>query len=243
MTVFPLAAAETRLILRNRTVLVTAAVLPFLIAIGLSNSPITGATESAGAIAAMQLGMLLIFGLFMAITMTLAARRQQLYLKRLRTSPASTASIVAGLASPLALIVLVQAAIVLAATAWESGTAPAHPELLVLAFANGVVTTTALGFLTASFTKSPEAAQITVLPGALVFMAGVYWAVVPVEGALALIRSFVPGAALTELTLAAWDGTPDGYLATIAAPLTASTAVALLAAALAAKLFRWQPRV
>lgn len=242
MTVYTLAVAETRLILRNRTVLITAAVLPFILGLSLSNSPITASAESAGALAAMQLGMLLVFGLFMALTMTLAARRQQLYLKRLRTSPASTASIVAGLASPLALIVLAQTAIVLAFTAWESGTAPAHPELLVLAFVNGAVTTTALGFLTASFTKSPEAAQITVLPGMLVFMAGIYWALVQVEGPLDVFRSLVPGAALSELVMAAWDGTPDGYLATIAEPLLVSTAVALVAAAVAAKLFRWQPR-
>ncbi|MFC3494633.1 ABC transporter permease [Glycomyces rhizosphaerae] len=240
MTAFTLAVAETRLILRNRTVLVTAAILPLLLGLSLSQSPIGAASESAGSLAAVQLAMLLMFGLFMTITMTLAARRQQLYLKRLRTSPASTASIVAGLASPLALIVLAQAAIVLAFTAVESGTAPAHPALLVLPFANGAVTMVAFGFLTASFTKSPEAAQITVLPGMVLFMAGVFFALVPADGAFTLWRKAIPGAALTELTAIAWDGGQD--LTAIAAPLALSTAVALLAAIAAAKLFRWQPR-
>lgn len=240
MTAFTLAVAETRLILRNRTVLVTAAILPLLLGLSLSRSPVGASSESAGALAAVQLGMLLMFGLFMTITMTLAARRQQLYLKRLRTSPASTVSIVAGLASPLALIVLAQTALVLALTAWESGTVPANPGLLVLAFANGTVTMAAFGFLTASFTKSPEAAQITVLPGMVLFMVGVFLALTPASDAIALWRMAIPGAALSELTELAWDG--DQGLPAIAAPLAISTAVALLAAAVAAKLFRWQPR-
>lgn len=242
MTAFTLAVAETRLIFRNRTVLATAAIIPLAFGLILARSNLPGLDGPAGPLAALQLGMLLMFGLFMTITMTLAARRQQLYLKRLRTSPASTASIVVGLASPLALIVLAQTAIVLAITAWESGSAPAHPELLALAFVNGAVTMAAFGFLTASFTKSPEAAQITVLPGTLVFMVGLYWALIPAEGPVAVWRLAVPGAALSELTMVAWDGTPDGYLAAIAAPLLLSTAVALLAAIAAAKLFRWQPR-
>jgi ABC-2 type transport system permease protein len=241
MTAFTLAAAETRLILRNRTVLVTAAVFPLVLALLLINSGVGALTETPGALAALQLGMLLMFGLFMPITMTLAARRQQLYLKRLRTSPASTASIVTGLASPLALITLVQSGIVLAATAWESGTAPAHPELLVLAFLNGAATSVALGFLTASFTKTPEAAQITVLPGMIVLMFGMFQPIVS-DGPVALWRLLIPGAALGELTETGWNGTEDGYLASIAAPLLVSTAVALAAALVAAKLFRWQPR-
>jgi ABC-2 type transport system permease protein len=242
MTALTLAAAETRLILRNRTVLVTAAILPLILGVALMNSPFTAGAGTTGALAATQLAMLLMFGLFMTITMTLAARRQQLYLKRLRTSPASTASIVVGLATPLALITLVQTAIVLAVTAWESGSAPAHPELLVLAFANGAVTMAAFGFLTASFTRSPEAAQITVIPGAAVFMIGAFWSIAPMDGPGGVLRSAIPGAALTELTTVAWDGSPDGYLAAIAQPLLLSTAVAAAAALLAARLFRWQPR-
>jgi ABC-2 type transport system permease protein len=241
MTALTLAAAETRLILRNRTVLVTAAVLPLIVALMLARSGMGDLTGTAGALASLQLGMLLMFGLFMPITMTLAARRQQLYLKRLRTSPASTASIVAGLASPLALIALVQTAIVLAATAWDSGTAPAHPELLVLAFLNGAVICGALGFLTASFTKTPEAAQITVLPGVLLLMVGMFQPIMS-DGPIALWRLAIPGAAWSALTETAWDGSEEGYLASVAAPVLVSTAVALLAAVVAARLFRWQPR-
>jgi ABC-2 type transport system permease protein len=240
MTALTLAAAETRLILRNRTVLVTAAILPLILGIALMNSPLTGAAQSAGALAAVQLGMLLMFGLFMPITMTLAARRQQLYLKRLRTSPASTASIVAGLASPLALITLLQTAVVLGVTAWETGTAPAHPGLLVLAFANGAITMTAIGFLTASFTKTPEAAQITVLPGMVVLMIGTFWALAPMDGPRGVLRSAIPGAALTELATAAWDGGLD--FASTAQPIALSTLVAVAAVLVAARLFRWQPR-
>lgn len=241
MTALTLAVAETRLILRNRTVLVTAAILPIAMAFFVARSNLGPLSEAGGALAAVQLAMMLVFGVFMTSTMTLAARRQQRYLQRLRSSPASTASIVAGLTGPLVLVVAVQAVIALAYTAWESGSGPAHPELLVLAFANGAVTSVALGFLTASFTRSPEAAQITVVPGTLVFMAGIALGLSPLEGVKSVLAAAVPGAGMAELTQQAWDGSPDGYAAAIE-PLLLSTAVAVAAVVIAAKLFRWQPR-
>jgi ABC-2 type transport system permease protein len=239
MTALTLAVAETRLILRNRTVLVTAAILPIAMAFLLSRSDVAVFAASPGSLAAVQLGMLLMFGVFMTSTMTLAARRQQRYLKRLRSSPASTASIVAGLTGPLVLVVAVQGLVVLAYTAWETGTAPAHPELLVLAFATGAAASVALGFLTASFTKSPEAAQITVLPGTLVFMAGIVMGLMRIEGAESVLAAAVPGAGPTELTRLAWDG---GEYTAALEPLLLAALVAAAAALLAARLFRWQPR-
>jgi ABC-2 type transport system permease protein len=239
MTAVTLAIAETRLILRNRTVLVTAAILPIAMALLLSRSNVTAFADSGGSLAAVQLGMLLMFGVFMTSTMTLAARRQQRYLKRLRSSPASTASIVAGLTGPLVLVVAVQSLLVFAYTVWETGTAPAHPELLVPAFATGAATSVALGFLTASFTKTPEAAQITVLPGTLVFMAGIVMGLMPFEGVESVLAAAVPGSGTAELTRLAWDG--GGYQAALE-PLLLSALVAAAAALLAARLFRWQPR-
>ncbi|MDA1359482.1 ABC transporter permease [Glycomyces luteolus] len=240
MTALTLAVAESRLILRNRTVLVTAAILPIAMAFFVSRSNIESLSDP-GTLASMQLAMLLVFGVFMTSTMTLAARRQQRYLKRLRSSPVSTTSIVAGLTGPLVLVAAVQTLVVLAYTAWESGVAPEHPELLVLAFANGAVTSVALGFLTASFTKSPEAAQITVLPGTLVFMAGIALGLFPFEGVKSVLVAAVPGAGMAELTRHAWDGSPDGYAAALE-PLLLSTIVAIAAVVIAARLFRWQPR-
>ncbi|THV26550.1 ABC transporter permease [Glycomyces paridis] len=244
MTALALAVAETRLILRDRTVLLTAAILPLLLAVLISRSGIAATAGAPGALAAVQLAMLQLFGLYTTTTMTLAARRQQRYLQRLRTSPASTASIVTGLAAPLVLIVLAQAAIVLAATGWATDSAPVRLDLLVLAFANGAATAVALGFLTASFTKSPEAAQITVLPGMLVIVFGVFAALTPAGETVALLRSAVPGAALAELTRLAWDGPEPGtaLLAALARPLAVSLAVAAALSYLAARLFRWRPR-
>lgn len=241
MTALTLAVAETRLILRNRTVLVTAAILPIAMAIAIGRSNITAFAGPGGALAAVQLGMLLIFGVLMTSTMTLATRRQQRYLKRLRSSPASTLSIVAGLSGPLVLIVAVQAVIVLISMATLPGGGPEHPELLALAFANGAVTAVALGFLTASFTNTPEAAQITVIPATLVFMAGIFLGLAPVEGPASVLAAAVPGAGMAELTRLGWDGSPGGYAAAIR-PLLLSTLVTVAAVLVAAKLFRWQPR-
>ncbi|MEU6860554.1 ABC transporter permease [Glycomyces sp. NPDC046736] len=242
MTAFTLAAAETRLILRDRTVLVTAAALPLVFAILLSRSGMVDLAASTGALAALQLATLQMFGLFTTVTMTLTARRQQRYLQRLRTSPASTASIVAGLSGPLVLIVLAQTAIVFAYLAWESGAAPARVELLVLAFAIGAVASVALGFLTASFTRSPEAAQITVLPGLLVLILGATMAMLPEGGPMSLLRNAIPGAGAAALTRAGWDGVGADAFGALVAPLLGAIAVAAVSALVAAKRFRWQPR-
>lgn len=242
MTAFTLAAAETRLILRDRTVLVTAAALPLVFAILLSRSGMADLAASTGALAALQLATLQMFGLFTTVTMTLTARRQQRYLQRLRTSPASTASIVAGLSGPLVLIVLAQTVIVFAYLAWESGVDPARVDLLVLAFAIGAVASVALGFLTASFTRSPEAAQITVLPGLLVLILGATMAMLPEGGPMSLLRNVIPGAGAAALTQAGWDGVGADPFGALVAPLLGALAVAAVSALVAAKRFRWQPR-
>ncbi|THV42094.1 ABC transporter permease [Glycomyces buryatensis] len=237
-----LAVAESRLIGRNRTVMATIVIMPLVFGLMLMQSGRGFLASSTGTLAATQLGLLLMFGVFMGTTMTLAARREQLYLKRLRTSAASTASIVTGLAAPPVFIALAQFAFLAVVTAWFWSSAPAHPELLVLAFVVGAVTAVALGFLTASFTKNPEAAQITVLPGMMLLMVGMGWALVRPTGEVEWFQMAVPGGAVIELVRAAWDGPAGGYAAAAAVPALLALAVSAVAVALAAVLFRWQPR-
>jgi ABC-2 type transport system permease protein len=122
-----LAAAEARLIARNRTVMLSATLMPVAFGLMLIVADVGPFSEVPGSLAAMQLTMLQAFGILMTVTMTLAARRQQLYLKRLRTSPASTAAIVAGITAPLVLVVLVQAVLVFAAAAAATDSAPVRP--------------------------------------------------------------------------------------------------------------------
>lgn len=238
-----LGVAETRLIVRNRAVLLTAAVMPLAMGLLLSQTDSALLAGSGGALAATQLAFVQMFGVFFTVTMTLASRRQQRHLQRLRTSPASTTSIVTGLAAPAVAIALVQVLILFALVSLRMGTAPERPDLLAAAFALGAVLNTALGFLTASFTKNPEAAQFTVLPGMLALMAGGLWVLLRSPAEITPVHLLVPGGAITDLVRTGWDGTAGrGLTETTVLPVVFALAVSAAACAVAAKCFRWQPR-
>ena len=53
--------------------------------------------DSAGSVAAMQVAVMASLGVYVTATTALAARRQHLFLKRLRTTPLSPSAIVAGM--------------------------------------------------------------------------------------------------------------------------------------------------
>lgn len=236
-----LAVAETRLIVRNRTILASATIIPLVFGLVLIEFDVGYLVGAPGALAAMQLVFLQLFGVFMAVTMTLAARRQQLYLKRLRTSPTSTWSIVTGLTTPVVALVLVQAALVFGVTVAAHGTAPQRPGLLVVSFALCSVTMIGFGFMTAAFTSSPEAAQFTTMPGFFAIMAGMSWVQVTEPADLGIWHLLAPGGAPTALARAAWDG-PVEWPVEVVGSLVAGALVAAAVCLAAARVFRWQPR-
>jgi ABC-2 type transport system permease protein len=201
-----LTAAELRLLLRNRIALVVATVSP--LALGgffLLTSGEGGNLDSTGDLAAMQLVMLLGFAVYVTPTMTLAARREQLYLKRLRSSPASAAGIVTGLMAPLMLLAVVQAVLLFTATGavWEQ--APGRPAVLVLALLVGCASCVGLAFLTAAFTRTSEAAQLTTLPGFFALVGGLVWVVATPPERVDVWQLAVPGAAVAQLARYGWD--------------------------------------
>lgn len=237
-----LAVAEIRLITRNRTFLLTA--LTFPVALGwavlfMGSGPDGG---TAGATAALQLGVMLSFTVFMGSTMTLASRREQLYLQRLRTSPASTASIVAGLIVPLAAVVLIQSALVLGATAIGLS-APAQPLFLIAAFVMGVLTCAGLGFVTATFTKTSESAQVTTTPGFGVFFVGLLWVIFTPTGELTWYQLAVPGGAVAELMRLGWDGAAVADVSVLITGVLASLVATAGLGMAAVRFFSWHPRV
>ncbi|GAB3236797.1 ABC transporter permease [Glycomyces halotolerans] len=236
-----LARAEARLIVRNRTVLLSAAVIPAAFGLGLIFFDVGYLVGAPGALAAMQMMFLQLFGVYMTATMTLAARRGGLYLKRLRTSPVSTAGIVAGLTVPLVALTGVQTVLVYAASAAVNGTSPASPPVLAASFALSSVTMIGFGFLTAAFTSTPEAAQYTVMPGFVVLMVGMSWVQVTDAASLGPLPLLIPGAAPTALARAGWDG-PVDWTGEVVLALAIGAGVAAAVCWAAAKRFRWQPR-
>jgi ABC-2 type transport system permease protein len=98
----------------------------------------------------------------------------------------------------------------------------------------------ALGLATAGLTNSPEHAQVTTLPVSLGVIAVGGWVGVTGTGDLTLLKRLLPGGSATELVLDAWNGgRPVAGSLVLFGPTLAWVVVAV---ALAARLFRWEPR-
>lgn len=238
-----LAAAELRLLLRNKTALVMAIVMPAALGLFFVYT-YDDAAGFLGGVAALQVLMLLGFTGYAAATIVLAARRQQLHLKRLRCSPASGPAILSGTVAPLAGLVVLQAALLFAITAVAWSSPPQRPVLLLLAVLSGGVTCLAMAFLTAAFTRSSEAAQLTTLPGFLVLVGGMIWIVITPPDEVNLGQLAVPGAAVAQLTRYGWDAplpAGTGVLEATGPALLIALAIAVLVSLLAVRLFRWEP--
>ena len=102
------------------------------------------------------------FGLYASSITTLASRRQNLFLKRLRSTAAGDAAVLTGLVLPITLIALIQVAVILTVLGVVSGM-PHNIGLLALAVLATVAMMIGLGLATAGLTNSPEHAQVTTL--------------------------------------------------------------------------------
>jgi ABC-2 type transport system permease protein len=236
-----LTVAELKLLVRSPLAASTAILAPLAMGLFFLFGDQNALPAGHAGVVTMQLLALLGFTPYAAATTVLAARRQQLVLKRLRTSPASEGAIVAGMVLPLALLVVVQSAAFVAMAIVTTGSAPRAWWALVLAVVGGTVLAVALAFVTAAFTSRPELAQVTTLPGFLaLFMGGFAVAGVAVdEVPWALLA--VPGAPIAQLVRLGWDGaglSPSTVVPSVAAMIVTASASAWLAG----RVFRWQPR-
>ena len=236
----PIALSELIQIFRNRSVLITSFVIPVAVsAFFIYQHETFAEIGSLGYIAAIVLFTVSAFGLYSGSVTTLASRRQNLFLKRLRSTAASDTGILAGLVLPVTAIALVQVVAILAVFGAVAG-GPDNVGLL----AAGVLATTAmmigLALATAGVTNSPEHAQVTTLPITLGVLAVASWVGISGAEELTLVKRLLPGGAATELISNAWNG---GVAVTDSLILLAPTlAWVVVAVALAGRLFRWEPR-
>lgn len=238
---------ELTLLRRDTTAWGTAIALPlFLGATWVFNEPAIG--EGLGAAIVLQVIGLLIFTLHTVGTMALASRREQLVLKRWRSSQASATGVLVGTIGVPAGLVIVQAAVLTAITVLLYDQMPASVTLLVVGVAAGVVTVTAVTFVVAAFTRSAEHAMITTFPVIAVLMGVTVWALGRPFDAFDWAVIAVPGGASIQLLRLGWEGptgTDGGTAASLlqAAPSLAATVVLTgLATAAALRWFRWEPR-
>lgn len=235
-----IARSEMIQIFRNRLVLMTGLVIP----VAISGYMVYEHEQfsdlgSLGYLAAIVVFTVLAFGLYTTVVTTLASRRQNLFLKRLRSTAVGDAGILAGLVLPTTVIALLQVLVILAVLGAVT-TEPAQVLMLVVAVLATTAMMVALALATVGFTNSPEHAQVTTLPVSLLVIAVSSWVGITGTEDLARVKRLLPGGSATEMVVNAWNG---GVPLVDSLPLLATTmGWVAVAVALAVRMFRWEPR-
>ncbi|MFE6227580.1 MULTISPECIES: ABC transporter permease [unclassified Streptomyces] len=243
-----LGRAELTLLGRNRNNLFVAAAMPLLM-IFLLRSSLRGLDEATlgSSVAAATLiggtGMVLMLVVYMSLTSSLVARREELVLKRLRTGEATDPEILAGAALPATAIALAQCAILtVGGFTLLDVAAPARPDLLVLGLLAAIVLLAGLAAVTTTITRTVESAGLTTLPLFLVssFGSGLFVPREALPGAAADIAQLLPLSGVMEFVRAGWLGTAHtGSLLTAALN---TVAWGVLTGWAVRRWFRWEPR-
>ncbi|MFC8075980.1 ABC transporter permease [Streptomyces sp. NPDC057307] len=243
-----LGRAELTLLVRNRSMLVTALLMPLLLIAStkasLRNVNLDGTGLSVMEIAMTGgIGMVLLLVVYMNLTSAYTARREELVLKRLRTGEVSDMEILTGTALPAASLALAQCVVlIVAGIAFLDISAPQRPELLVLGVLAGVGLMAALAAATAGFTRTVESAQISILPMLLISSlgSGMFVPLETLPDKIASICELLPMTGVVTLVRAGWlGGTSGGDLAVAGL----SALVWIVFAVFAVKRwFRWEPR-
>jgi ABC-2 type transport system permease protein len=238
--ILAIALMELRIIFRNKTVLTGAVLMPIVMAAYIFYF---GAEQMAGPSATAIMGGLTIMivallGVYLTATTTLATRRQELFLKRLRSGESSDTVIWLGMLTPIVALVSAQLAIIAVGFGSAGMDAPAQP-LVVLGAALGFLALCATaGMLTSIYTPSAASAQITTLPFIFAVIGTFFWTGFD-DGFEALSR-LTPGGALQNLLMAGWGAEPLD--ASVAGAAVALLAWVVLPYLFAAKRFRWEKR-
>ena len=232
-----IAVSELRMLLRNRLVAALAIGIPLVFGAFF----IVVRPEDAGIpfAATLQVVIMLGMGVYVTATTTLASRRQNLFLKRLRSGAVSDPAIIAGLVIPIALVGLVQVAIIMGGLAASASSLPVHPWLLVLVVLLVDLMFVGFALATAGITNSPEHAQVTTIPLFFVTVGVPFWVAITGSTDLAWLKNALPGGAIPALMTTAWEGGDLARGALLLLPTLAWTVVAFLAAKV---MFRWEPR-
>ncbi|MEV0616576.1 ABC transporter permease [Nonomuraea sp. NPDC050404] len=235
-----IALSELVQIFRNRLVLVTSLIMPVAVsAFFINQHEVFSALGSLGYIAAVVMFTVGAFGLYTSTVTTLAARRQNLFLKRLRSTAVGDGDILSGLLLPATVISLVQVTVIMSVLGVVAG-GPDNVLLLVVAVIATLVMMLGLALATAGLTNSPEHAQVTTLPVSLGVIAVASWVGITGTEDLTLLKRLLPGGAATELVVNAWNGGVS--VANSLILLAPTLAWVVVAVTLASRIFRWEPR-
>ncbi|MCV7685677.1 ABC transporter permease [Micrococcus luteus] len=233
---FAIARSEMTQLVRNRLVAASSLFIPLAFsAVLIFNRENFGGTPVT---AALTLVTVTAMGTYITATTTLASRRQNLFLKRLRSTSAKDASILSGLVLPIALVNLVQAGVIVAILS-VVGTPPVGVVAVVAAVVVLELMFVGAAIATAGLTNSPDHAQVTTLPLFVVALGASMWVGLTGTEELAGVKRLLPGGAVTELIIEGWSGMALHEAVSLLLP---SLAFVVAAFAMAKSTFRWEPR-
>ncbi len=247
-----LAAAETRLLLRNRTAVVNSILLPLLLVAAV---PVMGPDTDALGVGLLvsAAGVPLVFLTYYNLVTTYVARREDLVLQRMRTGELTDGQVLAATAVPTLLVTAAQITLVAVGVA-VLGLFPAPVDVVlpVLAVVLGAALMVVLAAASSVFTRTPESAQITTLPVVLgaTALSGLFFPVSALPEGLATVARLLPLTPVVELVQLGLSGrTWEGGLVAGAdlwwaalAPLGTLLAWIAIAAGATVRWFRWAPR-
>lgn len=222
---FALSRAEWLQFRRNKTILFMSLVFPvgMPLLVWLSMGPESAADKrtAGGMMIEIYFLMSLFVVLFYSVLSMSTTRRDERVLKRLRTGEARDWEILTAIAVPGALLTT-GLFILIATIAIVLGSVPVAIPLVVIALLLGMLVFGTLGFLTCSFTKNAEAAQLTSMPVmalAMVSMSNLRQAI-PEQVNAVLDR--LPVAQVYDVAVLGWSGVDrdDLFDATAPLPLT-----------------------
>lgn len=259
-----LVRAETVLLLRNRTALANALLLPvvfiaFFMFLGGGAAADAAPETAVPALTSVLLMMSLIFVVFYNVTTAYVARREDRVLQRLLTGSTTRFEALLAPSLPAFVIVLVQLTLAivllplaLRVMASEAVEVPGivNPVLVLLAAVGGTAVLVALAAATAGFSRTVESVQLTTLPVIVVLLpfAGLF--PMPAGSVLDTVSQFMPLRAVTDLLVLGLAGTDsDGQVlafgetfAAAAAPVAVIVVWTVLGALAARRWMRWAPR-
>lgn len=230
---------EVHLLLRDSTAFVTAVALPLVVGgMWIVGDPPIG--DGVGALAVIQLMVMLAFTLHSVGVMVLASRREAGVLRRWRVSGASDAAILGGTLGVPTGLAIVQAWVLTALTAWLWGVAPGRVDLVVLGTLLGATVLLGWTVVAAAFTRSAEHSMITTFPVIMLLIFGTTFALTQPLTATDWSVLAIPVGPAIQLLRMGWESgaaTAGG----VAIAVAAGAVHTLVAAAAAWVYFRWSP--
>ncbi|AEG45425.1 ABC transporter permease [Isoptericola variabilis] len=251
-----LARAEARLLVRNRTALFNALLLPLVMVAFFSfvggagnGDPVTAATS----VLASLVSLCVLFVVYYNLTTAYVARREDRVLQRLLTGECRRPEILAAAAVPALLVTVAQVLVGYGAVCLlVEPPGLVNPVLATVGVLGGTLLFTVLAAATSGFSRTVESTQLTTLPVVVAVLpfAGVFGPPGATSGVLWDVARFTPLRPVVELV---WlgvagvdaDGRTLGLAETFAAaalPVGVLAAWTVLGVLAARRWMRWEPR-